>query len=157
MNDRNALIELISSLRRSDGTWSWIDTASRPDLMDRLGEAIAAKIGGGTASEAPQAIVCWHDPDEVVLAHTVARVLSLPVSRFERDLGLLSLDPPLDSGIERVVVLGTSWSVTRPLGSVVALLNNQGIRIVSAVSLLGGEGRPAELAPETPFVVLGQP
>lgn len=141
--------EILTSLTVDDGGARWVDTASRPDLLEELAAGIAEQVRGLSAS----AVACWTNVDDAVLAHAVARHLGVPVRRGEENLGLLTLTP--DAGAEEgVLLVAASWTLHAPLAPLYSLLLNRGARVVGAISLLSGTGRPPLLPAELPFHVL---
>jgi hypothetical protein len=141
--------ELLSRLTVDAGGVRWVDTASQPKVLDDL----AAGIAEGVRELGASSVVCWMNVDDAVLAHAVARHLGVPVRRGDENLGLLTLEP--DTGDdEAVILLAVSWTMHTPLAALYSLLVNKGVRVLGAVSLLPGSGRPLLLPAEVPFLVL---
>ncbi|PJJ63596.1 hypothetical protein [Compostimonas suwonensis] len=144
--------ERLAELTRSDGDTQWIDTATSPRMLDELGRDIAELL----REHEPDAIICWLSEDEVLIAHAVALALSLPVSRADDDLGLLSLRPALEPTATRVAMIATSWTRYVPVGRLFSLLRTQQKTVVGIVSLLPGERRPDLIPTDIPYLTLGE-
>lgn len=153
MNDSNSrtLAEMIAFLTVSNDSTRWIDTASQPALLSQLGKVIAKEI----YKYRPDAVACWLAEDDVLVAHTIARVLGIPVYRAQEDLGLLTLQPEPTKSVSTVVMIAASWRRTCPAGSLYSMLSDRKKNIPALISLLPGDGRPSSIPDDCPYLVLG--
>lgn len=143
-------MSLVAPLIVSDGSLRWIDTASDPLAVDEIGSAIARSVEHAR----PEAVACWVGDDEVVLAHTVARALRVPVLRAEEDMGLLTMQTDPGERVGTVLMLATLWSGWRPSAPLYSMLKERGTSVSAVVSLLPGEPRPDLIPDDIPFRVL---
>ncbi len=128
--DKNTAVMVQAvSIVEPDGT-RWIDVYTAPGAIELLGTTIAESAQALEVN----AVVSWLDSDECVLAHVVAARLGVPRAATELDLGQLTLFPSLPGG-SSVLIVGTSFTASRPIASVRALLENAGHTVAAAASL----------------------
>ena len=143
---------LIDSLAWGTGANGWIDTATRPADLDRIGAFIARTLGART----PQAVACWLAEDDVVLAHAVALHLGVPVLRLQEDLGRLGFVPDRGLRVTTAAVVAPAWTTSRQSATLIAFLHNCGIAVTAAVSLIPG-AEPPHAADGVQRIVLASP
>lgn len=146
------LRDLVDAVTVSDGTAKWIDTASDPQAVDRLGEAIADLL----RDFAPDAVVCWVGDNDAVLAHAIAHRLEVSVIRLQEDMGLLSVEPALTEQIATVVMFASNWGGRSQSKSMYMMLKNCGLDVRAVVSLLPGDPKPEVLPIDVPFLIIGE-
>ncbi|MER7006940.1 hypothetical protein ABT297_28425 [Dactylosporangium sp. NPDC000555] len=128
-----AMASLIDSLTVRTGSSTWVDAASQPATLDRIGRLIADAL----RPREPEAIGCWLAEDDTVLAHSVAVHLGLPVLRVNDDLGRMSLVPDRGLRVSSAVVVSPLWTRQKSSVALIAFFVNRGIAVRAAVSLVG--------------------
>lgn len=111
-------------------------------LLDPIGvEELGRRLADAVRPYAANVVVIWEDIEDILLAHVVARELSIGVVRaFDAD-GLVDVTGSFPSGT-RAAILTDVVRYEAPLRAVEELVRQQGGQIV-VMAMLVGDGRNA--------------
>ncbi len=120
-----------------------------PAVLELSGRELAAgvldRLGGGQAT----AVACWENADDAVLAHVVARELSVPVWHALEVEGLVALDRDLADATATVLVL-ESLQAPSDIAGLAGVVANNGGQVVAVAAATGDGaaiGTEAQAAP----------
>lgn len=108
-------------------------------LSDPIGaERLGATLAERARDRAPNVVVVWEDPEDLVLAHIVARELRMRAVRTWNADGLVAHvgSLPLEA---RALILTDVFRDTTPLRAMRAFIEQQGGVVIAALALVKAE------------------
>lgn len=105
-----------------------------PSGAERLGATLAERA----RDHAPNVVVVWEDPEDLILAHIVARELGVRAVRTWNADGLVAHAGSLPAQA-RAVILTDIFRDTTPLRAMKAFIEQQGGVVIAALALVKTE------------------
>lgn len=112
-------------------------TGAYNGLLDPEGaETLSGMLADELAPHAPDGVLIWQDPHDVVLAYAVARRLGVKAVRAYDADGLVAFDGRFPEA-DRVALVGSTFHAPEVVRAMCALVRQQRKSVVAAASLVG--------------------